>query len=110
MPSMDVMGTTTTATDCGWSFHGAAEAPEAVTGGSVEHPGEDMDLHPDAQSTGSLCQVNEQARAVYWPSVVKDLVNVTLTLQLNKRQIHLSFSPLLHYPGADLMVHYLTCV
>lgn len=59
MRSTDVMGTTTTATDCGWSSHGAAEAPEAGMGASVEHRGGDMDLRPDAQSTGSLCQVNK---------------------------------------------------
>lgn len=53
-----VMATTTTATDCEWSFLGAAEAPEAALVGSEGRREADTDPHPDAQSTGSLCQVN----------------------------------------------------
>lgn len=59
MPSMGVMVMTTTATDCVWSFLGAAEAPEEVSAGSVELPEADMGLRPDAPSTGSLCQVSK---------------------------------------------------
>lgn len=58
MRSMDVMVTTTTATDCVWSFLGAAGAQEAVSVGSVELPEADMGLRPDAPSTGSLCRVS----------------------------------------------------
>lgn len=58
MRSTGVMATTTTATDCEWSFLGAAGAPEAALVGSEGRRGADTDPHPDAQSTGSLCQVN----------------------------------------------------
>lgn len=56
MQSMDVMVMTMTATDCVWSFPGAAGAQEAGSVGSVALPEADMGLHPDAQSTGSLCR------------------------------------------------------
>lgn len=58
MPSMDVMDTTTTATDCEWSFLGAAGDPEEGLG-SEERPEADMDPPPDDLSTESLCQVNK---------------------------------------------------
>lgn len=58
MPSTGVMAMTTTATDCVWSFPGAAGAPEVALVGSEVLPEADTDLHPDAQSTGSLCQVS----------------------------------------------------
>lgn len=58
MPSMDVMDTTTTATDCVWSSPGAAGDPEEGLG-SEERPEADMDPPPDDLSTGSLCQVNK---------------------------------------------------
>lgn len=58
MPSTGVMAMTTTATDCVWSFPGVAGAPEAALVGSEVLQEADMDLHPDAQSTGSLCQVS----------------------------------------------------
>lgn len=51
--------TTTTATDCEWSFPAAAGAREAAaSAGLAGRPGADTGLHPDAQSTGSLCQVS----------------------------------------------------
>lgn len=50
--------TTTTATGCEWSFPAVAGAPEEALPGSAGRPGEDTGLHPDAQSTGSLCQVS----------------------------------------------------
>lgn len=59
MRSMDAMVMTMTATDCVWNSLGAAGAPEAVLEGSVELPGADMGLHPDAPSTGSLCRVSK---------------------------------------------------
>lgn len=52
MQFMDAMVMTTTATDCVWSFPGAAEAQEAASVGSAELPEADMGLRPDAQSTG----------------------------------------------------------
>lgn len=58
MPSTGVMAMTTTATGCVWSFPGVAGAPEAALVGSEVLQEADMDLHPDAQSTGSLCQVS----------------------------------------------------
>lgn len=63
MPCMDVMATTTTATDCVWSFPGAAGAPEEGLA-SEEHPEADTDPRPDGPSTGSLCQVNGTERQV----------------------------------------------
>lgn len=60
MRSMDAMVMTTTATDCVWSFPGAAGAQEAGLEGSVELPEADTALHPDARSTGSLCRVSMQ--------------------------------------------------
>lgn len=65
MQSMDVMATTTTATDCVWSFPGAAGAQEAVSVGSVELPEADMGLRPDAPSTGSLCRVSMQTSHLF---------------------------------------------
>lgn len=58
MRSTGVMATTTTATDCEWSFLGAAGAPEAALVGSEGRREADTDPHPGAQSTESLCQVN----------------------------------------------------
>lgn len=58
MPSTAVMAMTTTATDCVWSFPGAAGAPEVASVGSGVPREADTDLRPDAQSTGSLCQVS----------------------------------------------------
>lgn len=58
MPSTAVMAMTTTATDCVWSFLGAAGAPEVASVGSEVLQEADTDLRPDAQSTGSLCQVS----------------------------------------------------
>lgn len=58
MRSMDVMGMTTTAIDCVWSFLAAAGAQGAASVVSVELPEADTGLHPDAQSTGSLCRVS----------------------------------------------------
>lgn len=58
MPSTGVMAMTTTATDCVWSFPGAAGAPEVALVGSEVLQEADTDLPPDAQSTGSLCQVS----------------------------------------------------
>lgn len=58
MPCTGVMAMTTTATDCVWSFLGVAGGPEAVLVGSEVLQEADMDLHPDAPSTGSLCQVS----------------------------------------------------
>lgn len=58
MQSMDAMVMTTTATGCVWNFRGAAGAPEAVSAGSAVRPEADMDLHLDALSTGSWCQVS----------------------------------------------------
>lgn len=69
MPSTGVMAMTTTATDCVWSFPGVAGAPEAALVGSEVFQEADMDLHPDAQSTGSLCQVivpGEKMNFVWW--------------------------------------------
>lgn len=63
MQCTDATATTTTATDCVWSFPGAAGAPEVASVGSGALPEADTDLHPDAQSTGSLCQVNNIAVA-----------------------------------------------
>lgn len=65
--------TTTTATGCEWSFPAAAAAREAASAGSAGRPGADTGLHPDAQSTGSLCRVsmtigqssNKQAGFIY---------------------------------------------
>lgn len=62
MQSTDVMVTIMMDTDCVWSSHGAAEVPgegeeEGVMVESVALPGVDMDLHPDARSTESSCQV-----------------------------------------------------
>lgn len=60
-----VMVMTTTATDCVWSFLAAAGAQEAVSVGSVELLEADMGLHPDAQSTGSLCRVSMQTNHLF---------------------------------------------
>lgn len=61
MQCMGVMVMTTTATDCVWSSLGAAGAQEGASVGSVELPEADTGLRPDAQSTGSLCQVSIQS-------------------------------------------------
>lgn len=67
MPSTGVMAMTTTATDCAWSFPGAAGAPEVALVGSEVLQEADMDLHPGAQSTGSLCQVSiPRMNFVWW--------------------------------------------
>lgn len=70
MPCTGVMAMTTTATDCVWSFPGVAGAPEEALVGSEVLQEADMDLHPDAQSTGSLCQVSvsggKKMNFVWW--------------------------------------------
>ncbi len=58
MQSTDAMVMITTATDCVWSFPGAAGAQEADTAESVALQEADMGPHPGAQSTGSLCRVS----------------------------------------------------
>lgn len=63
MPCMDAMATTTTATDCVWSFLAAAGAPEVALAGLVALPEADTDLRPDDRSTGSLCPVSVGKRA-----------------------------------------------
>lgn len=68
MRSMDVMGMTTTATDCVWSFLAAAGAQEVASVVSVELLEADTGLHPDAQSTGSLCRVSIHTNQSFiWP-------------------------------------------
>lgn len=58
MQCTGAMATTTTATGCVWSFHAAAGVQEAASAGSAARPEADTGLHPDAQSTGSLCRVS----------------------------------------------------
>lgn len=70
MRSTGVMAMTTTATDCEWSFLAAAGAPEVALVGSVVRLEADMDLHPGAQSTGSLCQVNITLAKIHFAGLI----------------------------------------
>lgn len=72
MRSTGVMAMTTTATDCEWSFLGAAGAPGVALVGSVVRLEADMDLHPGAQSTGSLCQVNITLAKIHFAGLILD--------------------------------------
>lgn len=72
MLCMVAMAMTTTDTDCVWSFLAAGEAPEEVLEGLVEEvvaeeavelQEADMDLHPGALNTESLCLVFHKVAA-----------------------------------------------
>lgn len=69
---------TTTAIGCEWSFHAAAGVRGAASAGLAGRPGADTGLHPDDQSTGSLCRVSMT-------------INQSLHQSTNKHDLFFSF-------------------